>query len=113
VPGPLGAALDSSAGEFDSSASNAPATADSAATDAPVAGSWAASVQSASGNRRMLRNYQTREQEAAARALSLEAAASAAWKEFEKMNFPEDYRHMPDILKARCSCMLRLWNWTT
>lgn len=58
-------------------------------------------MQGANGNRRMLRNYQTREQEAAARARSLEAAAAAAWKEFEEMNFPEGYRHVPDILKAR------------
>jgi hypothetical protein len=57
-------------------------------------------VQGANGNRRMLRNYQTREQEAAARAHSLEAAAAAAWK-FEEMHFPEGYRHVPDILKAR------------
>ena len=112
MPGPLGAALDSSAGEFASSGSKVPATADSAAADAPVAGGGTAAVQGATGNRRMLRNYQTREQEAAARALSLEAAAAAAWKEFERLNFPDGYHHVPDSLKARCSCMLGPCTWT-
>jgi hypothetical protein len=66
VPGPLGAALDAANGGPASSTSSPPATADSAAADGPIGTGGKITEDGSTGNRRMLRNYQTREEAAAA-----------------------------------------------